>query len=142
MPLTETQENFATQLNDIYSKYNVSETMKETAIKVHLSMKPEVIREDNALMTLAFITLSKTQCKKEGTYGRSFCKRGELDIFFNTARKFDRIENMMINGARDEVGEGTIDTVGDMANYGMLWLTYYIRENPEAFESWAAEYGN
>ncbi len=95
------------------------------------------LRDDNLLMVTVFPFLAEIQYKKEGSYGRSWCKRGELDVFFNTARKFDRIENIMLNGAKDEVGESTIDTVGDMANYGQLWMTYYLRNHKEAFFAWA-----
>jgi len=99
---------------------------------------PEMeLRDDNLLMVAVFPFLAEIQYKKEGAYGRSWCKRGEPDIFFNTARKFDRIENIVLNGARDEVGESTIDTVGDMANYSQLWMTYYLRENTTAFLDWA-----
>jgi hypothetical protein len=94
------------------------------------------VREDNVLVAATLPFLLNLQYKKEGTYGRSWCKRGELDTFFNTARKFDRIENMMLNGAKDEVGEGKVDTVGDMASYGLLWLTYILRLHPEAFMEW------
>jgi hypothetical protein len=94
------------------------------------------IREDNVLVAVTLPFLLNLQYKKEGAYGRSWCKRGELDTFFNTARKFDRIENMMLKGAKDEVGEGKVDTVGDMASYGLLWLTYILREHPESFVDW------
>jgi hypothetical protein len=93
-------------------------------------------RVDNMLLVPVFLVLSSLQYSKEGTYGRSWCKRGEMDIFFNLARKFDRLENMMINGAKDEVGEGKIDTVGDNANYGLLWMTHFLREKPEEFTKW------
>lgn len=96
----------------------------------------EPVREDNLLVAVTFPFLLNLQYKKEGAYGRSWCKRGEMDTFFNTARKFDRIENMMLNGAKDEVGEGKVDTVGDMASYGLLWLTFILREHPDAFTDW------
>jgi hypothetical protein len=94
------------------------------------------IREDNVLVAITLPFILGLQYKKEGAYGRSWCKRGELDTFFNTARKFDRIENMMLNGAKDEVGEGKVDTVGDMASYGLLWMTFILREHPNEFFSW------
>lgn len=125
------------ELREIYKKYNVPEELIEGAIKTHISLGHKEVREDNALMTVCFIVLSNVQNRKEATYGRSFCKRGELDVFFNTARKFDRIENIMINGAKDEVGEATIDTVGDLSNYGLLWMTFYLREHNDTFLEWA-----
>lgn len=95
------------------------------------------LREDNLLAFVAFHLLLKVQYKKEGTYGRSWCRRGELDVFFNLARKFDRLENIILKGAKDEVGEATIDTVGDLTNYGVLWMTYFIRNYPTEFHKWA-----
>jgi hypothetical protein len=95
------------------------------------------VRDDNLLFVAVFPFLAEIQYTKEGGYGRSWCKRGEMDVFFNTARKFDRIENIMLNGGKDEVGEATIDTVGDMTNYGFLWMTYYLREHTTIFLEWA-----
>lgn len=94
------------------------------------------VREDNLLVAVTLPFILELQYKKEGTYGRSWCKRGEMDTFFNTARKFDRIENIMLNGAKDEVGESKVDTVGDLTSYGLLWLTYILRNQPEAFMAW------
>jgi hypothetical protein len=93
--------------------------------------------DDNILFVTVFPFLAEIQYKKEQGYGRSWCKRGEMDIFFNTARKFDRIENIVLGTGQDQVGEATIDTVGDMANYTMLWMTYYLRVNTDVFLSWA-----
>ena len=118
----------------------VADITVDELVEVYASLPyvhPEMeIREDNLLMTVVFVYLSEIQYKKEGTYGRSFCKRGEMDIFFNMARKFDRLENMMLHDKKDEVGEGKTDTVGDEANYGMLWMTYILREKPELFKNW------
>lgn len=121
---------------------DVTDDLLNTIVKIHF-MTPQMdvglsneVREDNLLMTAAFVILSQLQYSKEGTYGRSWSKRGELDVFFNLARKFDRLENMMINGAKDEVGEARIDTVGDTANYGLLWVTYFLRNNPKEFMEW------
>ena len=98
--------------------------------------KTKPIREDNLLFCITFPYLAKIQYKKEATYGSSWCKRGEMDVFFNLARKFDRLENMMLKGAKDEVGEDKIDTVADLTNYGLLWMTYLLRNNSKAFQDW------
>lgn len=94
------------------------------------------VRRDNVLLVYVFMVLSNVQYKKEGTYGNSWEKRGELEVFFNVARKFDRLENIMLKGATDEVGESHADTVADLANYGLLWMTYILREKPELFFNW------
>jgi hypothetical protein len=132
------------EVYELYKKYvpvqedsNVDRLLQQAAL-VHQTIagnKGE-LREDNALMTLAFVSLSHLQYSKEGSYGRSWCKRGEQDIFFNMARKFDRLENMTLHSKDDEVGESKVDTVGDEANYGMLWVTYILRNNPADFVKW------
>lgn len=116
---------------------DVPDDLLNTIVKIHFTL-PQMdvglsneIREDNLLMTAVFVVLSQLQYSKEGTYGRSWCKRGEMDVFFNLARKFDRLENMMLNEAKDEVGEPLIDTVGDEANYGLLWMTLFLRKHPK-----------
>lgn len=119
---------------------NTPEELIDNAVKVYISL-PYVnsqteIREDNLLLAVVFPLLAELQYRKEGSYGRSWCKRGELDIFFNTARKFDRIENIMLKGAKDEVGESHADTVADLTNYGLLWMTYILREKPALFFDW------
>lgn len=91
---------------------------------------------DNIYLVPVFVALAKLQYDKELGYGSSWCKRGELDVFFNTARKFDRIENIMLGKGKDAVGEPKIDTVGDLANYSYLWMTYLLRHAPEDFVKW------
>jgi len=128
------------KLHDMLDPQLVADITVDELVEVYAKLPyvhPEMeLREDNLLMTTVFVYLSEIQYKKEGTYGRSFCKRGEMDIFFNMARKFDRLENMMLHDKKDEVGEGKTDTVGDEANYGMLWMTYILREKPELFKNW------
>lgn len=89
------------------------------------------VRRDNVLMCYIFWKLAGIQYAKEGAYGSSYAKRGELEVFFNVSRKFDRLENIMLNGSKDEVGESKLDTIGDLANYGLLWLVYLLRTKPK-----------
>src|SRR5690606_10508288 len=56
------------------------------------------VRRDNVLMCYIFWKLAGIQYAKEGAYGSSYAKRGELEVFFNVSRKFDRLENIMLNG--------------------------------------------
>lgn len=97
------------------------------------------LRRDNVLFVYVFMFLAQVQYSKEGTYGDSWARRKEIGVFMNLARKFDRLESMMIDGAKDEVGESKIDTVGDTANYGLLWMTYFVRNSPKEFAQWAKE---
>lgn len=130
------QELLDEELFDELDHHCLTDTIADIYVRLPYVGPNTEIREDNLLFVAVFPILASLQYRKEGTYGRSWCKRGELDVFFNTARKFDRIENIMINGARDEVGESTIDTVGDLTNYGLLWMTLYCRKSPQAFLSW------
>jgi len=139
----------ADDARDIVLKYlpDIDSDLLDTIVNIHFEL-PQMgkaeneLREDNLLMTAVFVVLSQLQYSKEGTYGRSWCKRGELDVFFNLARKFDRLENMMINEAKDEVGEPLIDTVGDEANYGLLWMTLFLRKHPKVFLEWIKNNSN
>lgn len=97
------------------------------------------IRRDNVLFAFVFWFLAEIQYYKEGTYRDAWSKRKEIGVFFQAARKFDRLENMMLNGAKDEVGESLVDTVADLANYAILWLTFILRERPEDFSKWVKE---
>lgn len=109
------------------------------ALSYYKSTKPDIgaeARRDNVLLHVAIAPLLKLQYHKEGAYGDSWAKRGELEVFFNISRKFDRLENIMLNGALDEVDESYVDTVADLANYGLLWLTFIAREKPELFTNW------
>jgi hypothetical protein len=140
LTISEFKEKIRDRLHTILPK-DTPENFIDNAVDIYMNLPyvdPDMdIRDDNLLFVTVFPFLAEIQYTKEGGYGRSWCKRGEMDVFFNTARKFDRIENIMLNNGKDEVGEATIDTVGDMANYGMLWMTYYLRVNTEAFITWA-----
>lgn len=100
----------------------------------------ENVQRDHVLMVFAFYALSKLQYKKEQTYGNSWEKRGEMGVFFNVARKFDRVESMTLYEAKDAVGESKMDTIGDLAVYSLLWLTYSLRKDPEEFYSWLSQF--
>lgn len=121
--------------------YGIPEHAARQALR-HYQVRPHAaaggIRRDNALMHAVLAPLLHMQYRKEGTYGDSWAKRGEIGVFFNISRKFDRLEHIVLNGARDEVGESDIDTVADLANYALLWLTYIARERPDQFKDWLA----
>ena len=87
------------------------------------------------------------QLQKSSVYGRSYCRHGDLSIFFNTERKWDRIVNIMEkaiatgkvqNLYSDESGTPTetfFDTVVDLASYSLLWLGYIAEHNPQIVKS-------
>lgn len=126
------------RLNELLPKSDNIDVQKVIDVYKELPhVNPEMeIRDDNLLLTVVFLSLSGVQYSKEGTYGDSWRKRGELEVFFNLARKFDRLENIVLNGSKDEVGEPYVDTVGDSANYGLLWMTLILRQDPDLFLSW------
>ena len=91
------------------------------------------------------------QAQKASVYGRSYCRHGDLSIFFNTERKWDRILNIMEKAiAKGEVnklyGEGTptesfFDTVVDLASYSLLWVGYIYENHREVFDKFIEENG-
>lgn len=90
--------------------------------------------------------LVELQKQKGAMYGRSYCKHGDLSIFFNLERKWDRISNMVdkaiasgnLNLLDSEVTTATesfADTVIDLANYSLLWVGYIYEKHPEVFDA-------
>ena len=89
--------------------------------------------------------LFELQKQKGKMYGRSYCRHGDLSIFFNLERKWDRISNLVDNSINKGVvgslesgvttpTETFLDTVVDLANYSLLWVGYIYEKNPEVFE--------
>ena len=87
--------------------------------------------------------LLELQAQKAEVYGRSYCRHGDLSIFFNVERKWDRISNIMEKAMKNGTGtlhdEGTptetfVDTVVDLASYGLLWIGYIMESHPEAYQ--------
>lgn len=90
------------------------------------------------------------QAQKAAVYGRSYCRHGDLSIFLNVERKWDRISNIMEkamkNGTETLYQEGTptetfVDTVVDLASYGLLWVGYIMENHPEAFQKFLKSNG-
>lgn len=88
--------------------------------------------------------LCELQSYKSKRYGSSWCKHGEaISIFGNTARKYDRIENIMKDFAQKQVPlpnpeseESVIETVADLAVYCILWSTWIKVNRPKEYYSW------
>lgn len=87
--------------------------------------------------------LLELQAQKSAVYGRSYCRHGDLSIFLNVERKWDRIANIMEaamkTGTETLYQEGTptetfVDTVVDLASYGLLWVGYILETHPEALQ--------
>ena len=112
-------------------------------LKLVLSYTDDGVNKDNAQLLELIPHCLKLQNDKEATYGSSWCKRGEQEIFFNISRKFDRIEKMLLGSSHDKVGEPMIETVADLAIYGLLWVTFIKAHRPDEYQAWVDKiYGN
>ena len=85
---------------------------------------------------------------KGKAYGNSFCKYGHSGVFFNLARKMDRLEmlarksfasNSPILDAAGSNPETFVDTLVDLVNYGVLWLGYIAKTEPEKLKPFLSE---
>lgn len=112
--------------------------------KKYLDSQKE-LSTDNINMMRFIPYLLRLQNQKSLIYGRSYCRHGDLSIFLNTERKWDRISNIMDNAIKsgmdtlysDESATPTetfVDTVVDLASYGMLWASYIMENHPKEFQ--------
>ena len=83
------------------------------------------------------------QAQKSAVYGRSYCRHGDLSIFLNIERKWDRISNIMEGamkaGTESLYSKGTpteafLDTVVDLASYSLLWVGYIMENHLEVYQ--------
>lgn len=74
---------------------------------------------------------------REKTYKLSFAKRGEIGAWYNLARKYDRIDNL-VEQVLDEgkQGDTLVDTLVDTVMYGLKWLAVIRRIRPDDLEKW------
>lgn len=111
-------------------------------------------RPDNNKLPEVITYLLAIQWDKEGSYGSSWCGKGEYrGIMSNIDRKYDRLDKIVndeISGKRPQlpttvnltteemrlIGESKIDAVADLANYCLLYLTWLRKTNPGAFRLW------
>lgn len=105
----------------------------------------EELSEDNIAMMKFLPKLLKLQNDKSLVYGRSYCKYGDVSIFMNVARKWDRIENIMQRAMKEGTDtlyssksatptETFVDTVVDLASYGCLWSSNIMQEHPDEWK--------
>lgn len=97
----------------------------------------------NLLGLLPYIL--KLQNRKEGKYGRSWCKHGEIGAFENVTRKYDRIENIMLEVMQqgldlldtedlEDPTETFLDTIIDLGVYSLMWAGLIREKRPNKFE--------
>ena len=114
--------------------------------------------QDNDKLPPIISLLLAIQYDKEGSYGSSWCGKGEYrGIMANIDRKYDRLDKMTddeIAGSlrplheqeeflvrdydlySEQVGESKIDAIADLANYCLLYLTYVREKYPRVFGIW------
>lgn len=81
---------------------------------------------------------------RESTYRMSFAKRGEVGIWMNLARKYDRIDGLMEQIGKAKIQDiyiTLIDTLVDLALYSLKWLAIIRRFEPESFGIWMSKNG-
>ena len=110
---------------------------------------PERSQDDLNLETV-IPYLVELQRQKGRLYGRSYCNHGDLSIFMNLERKWDRLTTMMSsaieNGVKGLYKKGSatesfVDTVADLATYGLLWLGYICETQPNEFHKFLQKNG-
>lgn len=107
--------------------------------------KQSQLCRDNVNLMEIFPQLLKLQNDKGRVYGRSYAKHGDVSIFLNIERKFDRISNIMdramqegLNTLHSEASstatETFLDTVVDLGLYSLMWVGYIKDEHPEEYQ--------
>lgn len=105
----------------------------------------EKLLEDNLAIQKIIPALLLLQNRKERFYGQSWRKYGDISAFFNTARKWDRIETMMkeamkkgtdtlFDGSSELSTETVLDTIIDLSLYGLMWSSYIATRFPHLWE--------
>ena len=101
--------------------------------------------QDTENLKEIFPKIIQLQDDKGQLYGRSWCKYGEVSAFFNLARKYDRLENIMQKALKygtqilhskesQTANETFLDTVVDTAVYSLLWVGYIKENYPEEWK--------
>lgn len=101
--------------------------------------------KDNLNLLEILPHLLKLQNEKGRVYGRSYAKHGDLSIFFNLERKWDRIYNIMERVMKEGMEslysessstptETFLDTVVDLGMYSLMWAGFIKETHPEMFE--------
>lgn len=98
----------------------------------------EHVKEVNMLL----LDLMKFHEAREATYKLSFAKRGEVGIWMNVARKYDRLEELMAQYVEaGNVDHAVLcDTLADLALYSVKWLQILDHAGKEGFQDWYKRY--
>ena len=113
--------------------------------KIYVRQAVHICCPDNVNLMEIFPQLLKLQNDKGRVYGRSYAKHGDVSIFLNVERKFDRISNIMDRAMREGLNtlhseasstatETFLDTVVDLGLYSLMWVGYIKDEFPEEYQ--------
>jgi len=95
-------------------------------------------------VTGLFDVLDRFHRIREATYDLSFAKRGEIGVWINTARKYDRIDKLakgVLSGNNPEYGVILVDALVDLSIYATKWLDVIGHLRPEDVEEWKNSQG-
>lgn len=135
-----------TGTQEVLAEVNLQELKDELldGFKQYLDSQDSLCEDNIAVMRL-MPKLLQLQNDKGKVYGRSYAKHGDVSIFFNVERKFDRISTIMDRAIKEGVDtlygdqsatptETFMDTVVDLGMYGLMWAGYIASEHPEICE--------
>lgn len=105
---------------------------------------------DNLSILKVLPSVLTLQNQKESQYGSSWKKYQDTSAFFNLARKYDRIENIMKNVMKNGLdsmfsddncipGETILDTLVDLGNYSLLWTAYIAERYPDVWNKFLSQ---
>jgi len=97
------------------------------------NLKPILGQSHVADTTKITNALMELHARKEEQYDRSFAKRGEMGVFMNMARKWDRVEHDM---SSDLFDASTIDAVADLAIYALKWMDVFCKIHQTSVVEW------
>lgn len=99
------------------------------------------LETESCSMKGIFDVLSILHHKKTMVYGDAWKKRGEVvGVFSNIARKYDRLEAIIVKGAVHTLDETLADTMADLCVYAAKYLTYLAENYPDLLRNFISRY--
>ena len=131
-------------MGEIVKQKGVNREALVQGFQDYVDRQSQLCRDNVNLMEI-FPQLLKLQNDKGRVYGRSYAKHGDVSIFLNVERKFDRISNIMDRAMREGLNtlhseasstatETFLDTVVDLGLYSLMWVGYIKDEFPEEYQ--------
>lgn len=131
-------------MGEITKQKGYSKEVLVQGFQDYVDRQSQLCRDNVNLMEI-FPQLLKLQNDKGRVYGRSYAKHGDVSIFLNVERKFDRISNIMDRAMREGLNtlhseasstatETFLDTVVDLGLYSLMWVGYIKDEFPEEYQ--------